>query len=63
MFKDKKKDTRAKSINCVFMSMGVDLVSFVVNVGHNSHRFLFFFFLFVCLFFFVSYEQVNTEWE
>ena len=60
MFKDKKKDTRAKSINCVFMSMGVDLVSFVVNVGHNSHRFLVY--LFVCLFF-VSYEQVNTEWE
>ena len=40
MSKVKKKDTRTTSINCVFMSIEVVLVSFFVNFGHFSHRFL-----------------------
>ena len=42
MFRVKKKDTRATSTNCVFMSMDVIVVSSVVNVGHNLHRFVVF---------------------
>ena len=37
--KVKKKDTRARSINCVFMSIDVVLVSFFVDFGHISHHF------------------------
>ena len=36
MFKIKKKDAWATSINCVFMSIDIVLVSFFVNFGHNS---------------------------
>ena len=49
MFKVKKKDTTATSTNCVLMSIDVILVSFFVNFGHISHRFLVIFI-----------EQVNT---
>ena len=42
MFKVKKKDTGATSINGVFMPINVALVSFFVNFGHISHRFLVF---------------------
>ena len=56
MFKVKKEDTRAMSINCVFMSTDVILVPFFVNFEHNSLRFLVFFFI-------VNFGQVNTDWE
>ena len=42
MFKVKKKDTRDTSTNCVFMSIGIVLVSFFVNFGPISLRFLVF---------------------
>ena len=42
MFKVKKKDTRAMTINFVFVSVDVSLVSFFVNFGHILHRFLVF---------------------
>ena len=45
MLKFKKKDTRAMSNNCVFMSTDVVLVSFYVNVGHILHYFLVFLYL------------------
>ena len=54
MFKAEKKDTRATSTNCVFMSIDVVLVSFFVNFRHTSHPFL--------VFLIFNFEQVNTDW-
>ena len=45
MFKVKKKDTRVTSTKCVFMSIDVVMVSFLVNFRHISHRFLIFLYL------------------
>ena len=45
MFKVKKKDNRVTLTNCVFMSIDIVLVSFFVDFGHISHRFLVFLFL------------------
>ena len=45
MVKVKKEDTRATSTNCMFMSTDAVLVSFFVNFGHISQRFLVFLFL------------------
>ena len=42
MFKVKKKDARVTSANCIFISIDIGLVSFFVNFGHISHRFLIF---------------------
>ena len=39
-----KKETRAASTNCIFMLIDVILVSFFVNFGHISCRFLVFLF-------------------
>ena len=39
MFKDKKKDTSATSINFGFMSIDIVLLSFFVNFGHILHYF------------------------
>ena len=55
MSKVKKKDTRAMSINCVLMSIGVVLVSFFVNFGHFFDCFL--------VIIIANFEQVNTDWE
>ena len=45
MFKVKKKDTRAMSINCVFMSIDIVLESFFVHFGDISDHLLVFLWL------------------
>ena len=54
MFKVKKKDTRAMSINCVFMSVDVILVSFLLILEYFAP---------FSSIFIVNFEQVNTNWE
>ena len=45
MFKVKKKDTRATPTSCEFTSIDIVLVSFFVNFGQISYRFLVLFIL------------------
>ena len=42
MFKVKKNDTRATSVNYMFMSIDAVLVYFFVNLGHILNHFLVF---------------------
>ena len=49
------KDTRTTSINCVFMSIDVVLMSFLLILDIFQHHFL--------EFYIVNMEQVNTDWE
>ena len=55
MLRVKKKHTIATSTNCVFMSIDVILVSFLLILGM--------FHTIPWCFFIVNFEQVDTDWE